>query len=49
LGFIPSPAKLEMIRINANRKTKPHPTSLSNTTPRIKASTQSIPIVRIQN
>jgi len=38
-----------MIRINANRKTKTQPTSLSNTTPRIKASTQSISIVRIQN
>lgn len=31
-----------MIRIHANRKNKNHPSPLANTTPRIKASTQSI-------
>ncbi|CAF1212932.1 unnamed protein product [Rotaria sordida] len=42
LGFIPSPAKLEMIRIQSNRKNKNQPQSLANTTSRIKASTQSL-------
>jgi hypothetical protein len=31
-----------MIRIQSNRKTKIQPSTLANTTPRIKASTQSI-------
>ncbi|UJR14506.1 hypothetical protein I4U23_001502 [Adineta vaga] len=45
LGFIPSPAKLETIRIQSTRKTKNQPQSLANTTSRIKASTQSLDII----
>lgn len=41
LGFIPSPAKLEIIRIQANRKTKNPGVPIGNTAPRIKTSTQS--------
>ena len=41
LGFIPSPAKLEMIRIQSNRKNKNQTQPLANTTSRMKASTQS--------
>ncbi|CAF0780662.1 unnamed protein product [Adineta steineri] len=45
LGFIPSPAKLEIIRIHATRKTKNPSQTLTNTIPRIKASTQSLDII----
>jgi hypothetical protein len=41
LGFIPSPAKLEMIRIQSNRKSKNQPQSMSNAANRVKASTLS--------
>ncbi|CAF0742700.1 unnamed protein product [Adineta ricciae] len=45
LGFIPSPAKLETIRIQSTRKNKNQPQSLANMTSRVKASTQSLDII----
>ncbi|CAF1579830.1 unnamed protein product, partial [Didymodactylos carnosus] len=44
LGFIPSPSKLEKIRIQSNRKNKPMATPLLSSS-RIKASTQSLDIL----
>lgn len=41
LGFIPSPAKLEMIRIQSSRRTKNPTSTLTNPTIRMKSSNQS--------
>jgi hypothetical protein len=41
LGFIPSPAKLETIRVQSNRKSKNPTQASTQTTNRFKASTQS--------